>query len=165
MLALKSKLKEEDNPHIPPSDGVPVVIKPFRILISLLDKPEIGPVILESVLLSVFRRLKHEGDLFTRSSHQGGMGKSGHGAIPPENRLPTETLKTANLLFGSFEPYFIWDFIGRTFSQVCEQRTRLGAGNMKSDDVSLLELCSLVEFVLDIIALVSHVWVIMLSLF
>ena len=31
------------------------------------------------------------------------------------SKLPTETLKTANLLFGSFEPYFIWDFLARLF--------------------------------------------------
>ena len=141
---------------MPPSDGVPVVIKPFRILISLLDKPEIGPVILESVLLSVFRRLKYEGELYTQSSQQGEQGKSGLGPVPPENKLAIETLKTANLLFGSFEPYFIWDFIGRNFAHVCEQRNKFGAGNVVNDDVSLLELCDLVEFVLDIIALVRY---------
>uniref|UniRef100_A0A8D1QS61 DOP1 leucine zipper like protein A n=1 Tax=Sus scrofa TaxID=9823 RepID=A0A8D1QS61_PIG len=32
-------------------------LKPFRILISLLDKPELGPVILEDVLIEVFRTL------------------------------------------------------------------------------------------------------------
>ncbi|GFR99122.1 protein dopey-1 [Elysia marginata] len=138
---------------MPPADGVPVVIRPFRILISLLDKPEIGPVILESVLLSVFRRLKHEGELYTNLTGQGDLGRSGLGPIPPENKLATETLKTANLLFGSFEPYFIWDFIGRIFAQVCEQRNKLGGASLKNDEVSLVELCSLVEFVLDIIAL------------
>ncbi|XP_040977800.1 protein dopey-1 isoform X3 [Aquila chrysaetos chrysaetos] len=32
-------------------------LKPFRILISLLDKPELGPAILEDVLIEVFRTL------------------------------------------------------------------------------------------------------------
>ncbi|GFO47232.1 protein dopey-1 [Plakobranchus ocellatus] len=150
-MALKNKLQEEENPHMPPPDGVPVVIKPFRILISLLDKPEIGPVILDSVLLSVFRRLKHEGDVYQQQVGKGGL----RATLPPESKLATEILKTANLLFGSFEPYFIWDFIARVFTQVCEKRLRAGAdaADAKKEEVSLLELCSLVEFVLDIIAL------------
>nr|XP_019585106.1 PREDICTED: protein dopey-1 isoform X2 [Rhinolophus sinicus] len=35
-------------------------LKPFRILISLLDKPELGPVILEDVLIEVFRTLYYQ---------------------------------------------------------------------------------------------------------
>ncbi len=36
-------------------DGKPAALRPFRILISLLDKPEIGSNILEDVLIDIFR--------------------------------------------------------------------------------------------------------------
>ncbi|KAG2468580.1 DOP1 protein, partial [Polypterus senegalus] len=49
-------------------------LKPFRILISLLDKPELGPAILEDVLIEVFRTLhlqcKAELDLQIQSPFQ-----------------------------------------------------------------------------------------------
>ncbi|XP_065057535.1 protein dopey-1-like isoform X2 [Rhopilema esculentum] len=74
-------------------------LRPLRILISLLDKPEIGSPVLEEVLVEVFRALHHE-----CSVH-----------MTVEERLSTndELLKTANLLFNAFEPYFIWEFLER----------------------------------------------------
>lgn len=41
-------------------DGKPGVLRPFRILISLLDKPEIGSSILEDVLMDIFRYMYKE---------------------------------------------------------------------------------------------------------
>ncbi|CAL1528923.1 unnamed protein product [Lymnaea stagnalis] len=147
--ALKSKLMEEDTSSPSSSDGVLSVLKPFRILISLLDKPEIGPVIIENVLLSVFRRLKMEGASYTN-------GDPTKNCVPvtPESKLPLETLKTANLLFGSFEPYFLWDFIARMFQSACEQKQKDSDGlKNETEPVSIIELCSLVGFLLDVIAL------------
>uniref|UniRef100_A0AAY4AEP0 Dopey N-terminal domain-containing protein n=1 Tax=Denticeps clupeoides TaxID=299321 RepID=A0AAY4AEP0_9TELE len=57
-------------------------LKPFRILISLLDKPELGI------------KLR-------------------------ENKKTAELIKTANLLFNSFEPYYMWDYIARWFEECC----------------------------------------------
>ncbi|XP_012945131.1 protein dopey-1 [Aplysia californica] len=147
--ALKSKLMAVDGPSFSASDVQLGVLKPFRILISLLDKPEIGPVVIENVLLSVFRRLKVEGDLYAKTESSKTSGLS-------ESRLPLETLKTANLLFGSFEPYFIWDFIARMFSSACDQKNTGGettSGDSGGEVVAITELCQLVEFLLDVIAL------------
>ena len=41
-------------------DGKRAVLRPFRILISLLDKPEIGSSILEDVLIDIFRYMYKE---------------------------------------------------------------------------------------------------------
>ena len=130
-------------------DGQPSVLKPFRILISLLDKPEIGPVVIESVLLSVFRRLKNESELDSNVEMGQNSGQY--------NKLPVETLKTANLLFGSFEPYFIWDFLARIFTSACEQRSaeKEKASEVGGEPVSIMELCDLIGFLLEVIALVS----------
>ena len=40
-----------------PIDGKPGSLRPFRILISLLDKPEIGSAILEDVLIDIFQHM------------------------------------------------------------------------------------------------------------
>ncbi|XP_059152409.1 protein dopey-1-like [Physella acuta] len=147
VTALKTKLMEEDPFSSSSSDGLASVLKPFRILISLLDKPEIGPVIIENVLLSVFRRLKQDGTAHVSSD----AGKSL--LVTPETKLPLETLKTANLLFGSFEPYFLWDFIARMFAAACEQKQSGGKSDSQAEAVSVIELCQLVEFVLDVVSL------------
>ena len=46
--ALQKILKDASSAH-PPD------LKPYRVLISLLEKPEIGPIILDDILLDVFR--------------------------------------------------------------------------------------------------------------
>uniref|UniRef100_A0A2C9KBU5 Uncharacterized protein n=1 Tax=Biomphalaria glabrata TaxID=6526 RepID=A0A2C9KBU5_BIOGL len=153
VTALKAKLLEETSPStISSADGSYNMLKPFRILISLLDKPEIGPVIIENVLLSVFRRLKMEATLHGNNESVKQI------TLPPDSKLPLETLKTANLLFGSFEPYFLWDYIARMFSFACEQKQKEKLDSEKqnessADVVSIEEMCSLVGFLLDVISL------------
>ena len=73
-----------------------------------------------------------------------------------EKLLSTEIIKTANLLFGAFEPYFIWDFVSRTFEAACANS--LSNKNKKepsSDSISVSELSKLVEFLLDKLSIVS----------
>lgn len=65
---------------------VPVDLKPYKILISLLDKIEIGPVVLDHVLCDVIR---------TMSLSNGNI----------------EVYKSANLLFATFDPSYIWNFL------------------------------------------------------
>lgn len=143
------------------------VLKPFRILISLLDKPEIGPVILESVLLSVFRCLLRECKGVPEASVQSDTsrprknGKVSRESSDKDDQLGSEMIKTANLLFGSFEPYFIWDFVSRMFTSACDTtkmalRASVSSSHEANDSPSLLELCSIVEFLLDIVSLVSQ---------
>ncbi|KAJ3597369.1 hypothetical protein NHX12_000897, partial [Muraenolepis orangiensis] len=137
-------------------------LKPFRILISLLDKPELGPAILEDVLIEVFRTLhtqcRTELDLQSQSpfskdhSHLSGKLR--------ENKKTAELIKTANLLFNSFEPYYMWDYIARWFEECCRRTVNGGvrdvqrhAGSIDSPSLSLLEFCQLVDFLLDIVSL------------
>ena len=87
------------------------MLKPFRILVSLLDKAEIGPVIIEEVLLSVFRSLYQEGTC--QDEETLGSGNKSARQLVRDSKHVDELVKTANLLFGSFEAYFIWDYIGR----------------------------------------------------
>jgi len=36
-----------------------------------------------------------------------------------ENKKTAELIKTANLLFNSFEPYYMWDYIAHWFEECC----------------------------------------------
>lgn len=40
-----------------------------------------------------------------------------------ENKKTAELIKTANLLFNSFEPYYMWDYIARWFEECCRFAT------------------------------------------
>ncbi|XP_060608953.2 protein dopey-1 isoform X2 [Anolis sagrei] len=135
-------------------------LKPFRILISLLDKPELGPVILEDVLIEVFRTLytqcKTELDLQVESSFS-----KDHAQLSSklrENKKTAELIKTANLLFNSFEPYYMWDYIARWFEECCRRTLHarlqtVPAGGSEPAELPLTNFCLLVDFLLDIVSL------------
>ncbi|KAL8186202.1 UNVERIFIED_CONTAM: Protein dopey-1 [Gekko kuhli] len=139
-------------------------LKPFRILISLLDKPELGPVILEDVLIEVFRTLytqcKAELDLQVESSFS-----KDHAQLSSklrENKKTAELIKTANLLFNSFEPYYMWDYIARWFEECCRRtlharlQTLPGSGSEPAE-LPLTNFCLLVDFLLDIVSLETYI--------
>ena len=164
--ALKHKLTEKVD--VSDKEKKKSVLRPFRILISLLDKPEIGPVILENVLLSIFRCLhkEFESSKSFKISAQANKKDTSSDSLSAYDEL----LKTANLLFGTFEPYFIWDFTARMFEHACflggsksherlsKQSSRVSRqGSMKElpDQASVTELCQLVTFLLDILSLVG----------
>ncbi|XP_023060960.2 protein dopey-1 isoform X3 [Piliocolobus tephrosceles] len=139
-------------------------LKPFRILISLLDKPELGPVILEDVLIEVFRTLysqcKAELDLQTEPPFS-----KDHAQLSSklrENKKTAELIKTANLLFNSFEPYYMWDYVARWFEECCRRtlhaRLQMGPGDSNdSSELQLTNFCLLVDFLLDIVSLETYI--------
>lgn len=134
-------------------------LKPFRILISLLDKPELGPAILEDVLIEVFRTLytqcKAELDLQTQAPFSKDPAQLS--SKLRENKRTAELIKTANLLFNSFEPYYMWDYIARWFEECCRRtlHARLQTPNDSSNppELPLINFCLLVDFLLDIVSL------------
>ncbi|XP_075718188.1 protein DOP1A isoform X3 [Rhinoderma darwinii] len=139
-------------------------LKPFRILISLLDKPELGPAILEDVLIEVFRTLytqcKAELDLQTQTPFSKDPAQLS--SKLRENKRTAELIKTANLLFNSFEPYYMWDYIARWFEECCRrtlharlQRSCSDSGNLS--ELPLINFCLLVDFLLDIVSLETYI--------
>uniref|UniRef100_A0A8C4GJI3 DOP1 leucine zipper like protein A n=1 Tax=Dicentrarchus labrax TaxID=13489 RepID=A0A8C4GJI3_DICLA len=136
-------------------------LKPFRILISLLDKPELGPAILEDVLIEVFRTLHTQCRTELDLQNQSPFSKD-HTHLSSklrENKKTAELIKTANLLFNSFEPYYMWDYIARWFEECCRRtvnssmRAPRHAGSLDTPELSLVEFCQLVDFLLDIVSL------------
>ncbi|NWS47321.1 DOP1 protein, partial [Probosciger aterrimus] len=75
-----------------------------------------------------------------------------------ENKKTAELIKTANLLFNSFEPYYMWDYIARWFEECCRRtlhaRLQTGpGGGSEQSELPLTNFCLLVDFLLDIVSL------------
>lgn len=77
----------------------PVDLKPYRIMVSLLDKAEIGSAVLDYVLCDIIR---------TMSLSVGNV----------------EVIKSSNLLFATFDPAYIWSFMTTMFEKSCKKVTR-----------------------------------------
>ncbi|XP_011306689.1 protein dopey-1 homolog isoform X2 [Fopius arisanus] len=122
-------------------DEQPLDLKPYRILVSLLDKPDIGPVILDDILYEVFRT-------FSNACSQS-----------LEKPLKShEVVKSANLLFSTLEPSYVWVHCGHLFDMACDSRHRgrpPGVDEVKavaSGAPGLLEVCHLTEFLLETVS-------------
>lgn len=94
-------------------------LKPFRILVSLLDKPEIGPQVVENLFLEVIRAFYsycHDvlgPDLRLSYTQSGNLLTS----TIKENRHASEIVKTVNLLVSSLSTDFLWDYMARCFEE------------------------------------------------
>ncbi|XP_015219301.2 protein dopey-2 [Lepisosteus oculatus] len=143
----------------PDVENVQLYLKPFRIMISLLDKPEIGPQITGDLLLEVIRAFYGYckdmlgDDLQLSSSHSGNQLSS----KIKENKNASEIIKTANMLISSLSTEYLWDYMTRCFESCLsmgisedQSATRL---NDRSPLPSVSELCTLIMFLLDVIPL------------
>lgn len=122
---------------IPTSD-----LKPYKILLSLLDKVEIGPVVLDAILIDVIRTVALADDC-------------------------SEVKKSVNTLFGNFDPSYIWNFLTNQFENACQrpgtEKSRTLPDEMKpsqcfacevdSGEPSVIEVCYLTEQLLEILSL------------
>ncbi|XP_013389897.1 LOW QUALITY PROTEIN: protein dopey-1-like [Lingula anatina] len=183
VLALKSVLSEErgseEEKENRGKQTLSAGLKPFRILISLLDKPEIGSSVVEDVLVEVFRCLyrecavelqsklskKSRGDIYREgsiSSMDMGAFHSTENNVRKHDRLSNELIKTANLFFGTFEPYFLWDFLTKTFENVCKakeptaEKGKPKFGAALNSNLGVSEFCSLASFLLDTVTLETY---------
>ena len=150
-------------------DGKPTNLRPFKILISLLDKPEVGSVIIEDVLVEIFRCMYRECMALGSEDHREGTDVTHHRMAASsrngkrrdarqrlqEKVLNSEVIKTANLLFGTFETYFIWDFLARLFERSCCNAAQVRKGKMGMGEPCVTELCILIDFLMDKVSLVS----------
>ncbi|XP_069964516.1 protein DOP1 homolog [Bactrocera oleae] len=129
----------------------PVDVKPYRIMVSLLDKAEIGSAVLDHVLCDIIRTMS-----LSSSSN-------------------SEVVKSANLLFATFDPVYIWSFMTSMYDKSCKKTNKFmtrsqSRGKLSrsisrssnetkfqcevgSGDPSLVEICYLTEFLLETISL------------
>ncbi|KAK9507537.1 hypothetical protein O3M35_007370 [Rhynocoris fuscipes] len=119
-------------------------LKPYKLLVSLLDKHEIGNIIVDDILFEIFRLLYLCYNVDSKSSNA------------------SELLKCANLLFGSLEPRYLWQYIGKLFSIACTKNSSASVDlenpvkRVSSGDPGIVEICTLTEFLLDIVSLETY---------
>uniref|UniRef100_A0A452V4C4 DOP1 leucine zipper like protein B n=1 Tax=Ursus maritimus TaxID=29073 RepID=A0A452V4C4_URSMA len=92
-------------------------LKPFRVLVSLLDKPEIGPRVVGNLFLEVIRAFYSYCRDALGSDLKLSYTQSGNSLISAikENRNASEIVKTVNLLITSLSTDFLWDYMTRCF--------------------------------------------------
>lgn len=117
-------------------------LRPYKILLSLLDKVEIGPVVLDSILIDVIRTVALADDC-------------------------SEVKKSVNTLFGNFDPSYIWNFLTNQIESACQRlanedsrklpeelkMNQCFANEVDSGEPSVIEICYLTEHLLDILSL------------
>ena len=166
------------------------LLKPFRILLNLLDKPEIGSAILEDVLVEVFKNLFFSYQHFNPKEKAENKAGSEKAAVkrteaakqssPRENHME-ELIKTGNLLFNTFEPYFMWQHIAKLLVS-CNRRShglednypigesnpdvkiptgenepegKSSNGEEVDEKLEIFDVIRLTDFILNIVALVG----------
>ncbi|XP_072393465.1 protein DOP1 homolog isoform X2 [Diabrotica undecimpunctata] len=156
------------------STETPIDIKPYRLLISLFDKPQIGTVILDNILCDVFRTLylscwyqqKNKNSAVRCVSFTGDLTslKNEENVLSKQfvNKNCPELIKNANLLFNTLQRHYIWSYIEKLFVEAVRNiktykyRDRNQVSEIGSGPPHILELCILTDFLLDIIPIESY---------
>lgn len=132
-------------------------LKPFRILISLLDKPEIGPPVVGDLFLEVIRAFYSYCKDILGSDLKLSYSQSDN-VLPSaikKNKNASEIVKTVNLLITSLSTDFLWDYMTSCFEDCFRNKslqTPLPTMNT-STLATVSELCTLLVFLLDVIPL------------
>ncbi|XP_064183737.1 protein dopey-2 [Anguilla rostrata] len=141
------------------TESIVAYLRPFRIILSLLDKPEIGPQITGELMLEVVRAfyrycremLGEDADL--SSSFTGNQMTS----KIKENKNASEIIKTVNMLISSMSTEYLWDYMSKCFqASLSAQASGDSATIMLMDSSappSVSELSSLILFLLDVVPL------------
>ncbi|XP_054721369.1 protein dopey-1-like [Uloborus diversus] len=134
----------------------------YRLLISLLDRPEISSVIVDDILMDIFRSLYLTCNFLEKNP------------VACEKKLQKhlkdcgELKKAANLLFGTLEPSYLWDYSAKHFENSCQisisenqrndisREKKLEVLKVGSGNPNLKELCCLVSFLLDVVSLETY---------
>uniref|UniRef100_A0A8C5IHB1 DOP1 leucine zipper like protein B n=1 Tax=Junco hyemalis TaxID=40217 RepID=A0A8C5IHB1_JUNHY len=142
-------------PEADPEEQHQAYLKPFRILISLLDKPEIGPQVVGDLFLEVLRAFYSYCKDTLGSDLKLSYNQSGNtlASAIKENKNASEIVKTVNLLITSLSTDFLWDYLTKCFED-CFRCLCCALKNAISDaPPTISELCTLLVFLLDVIPL------------
>ncbi|NXD35723.1 DOP2 protein, partial [Copsychus sechellarum] len=152
IVILHQKFPESD-----PEEQHQAYLKPFRILISLLDKPEIGPQVVGDLFLEVLRAFYSYCKDTLGSDLKLSYNQSGNtlASAIKENKNASEIVKTVNLLITSLSTDFLWDYLTKCFED-CFRNKSTGLRyplESVSTPPTISELCTLLVFLLDVIPL------------
>lgn len=151
--ALINILKQKSDP-----DNVTGCLRPFRIIISLLDKPEIGPVVLSSVLLEVIRAFYSHcremlGEEIITSSELSGNQLA---SKIKGNKNASEIIKTVNMLVSSINSEYLWEYMTRRFCTSLSEKDDPPTPPQQDRShpaPSVTEMSNLIIFLLDVLPL------------
>ncbi|KAM9388609.1 protein DOP1B [Phaethornis superciliosus] len=132
-------------------------LKPFRILISLLDKPEIGPQVVGDLFLEVIRAFYSYCKDALGCDLKLSYNQSGNilASAIKENKSASEIVKTVNLLITSLSTDFLWVYMTKCFEDYFRSKSaqmRYPLENIITPP-TISELCTLLVFLLDVIPL------------
>ncbi|NXB85355.1 DOP2 protein, partial [Vidua chalybeata] len=147
----------QKSPESDPEEQHQAYLKPFRILISLLDKPEIGPQVVGDLFLEVLRAFYSYCKDTLGSDLKLSYNQSGNtlASAIKENKNASEIVKTVNLLITSLSTDFLWDYLTKCFEDCFRNKStgvRYPLENV-STPPTISELCTLLVFLLDVIPL------------
>ncbi|NXO77391.1 DOP2 protein, partial [Sitta europaea] len=147
----------QEFPESDPEEQHQAYLKPFRILISLLDKPEIGPQVVGDLFLEVLRAFYSYckdtlGSDLKLSYNQSGSTLA---SAIKENKNASEIVKTVNLLITSLSTDFLWDYLTKCFEDCFRSKSTGMRYPLESVSTppTISELCTLLVFLLDVIPL------------
>lgn len=135
--------------------GLHVYLKPFRILLSLLDKPEIGPPVVGDLFLEVIRAFYAYCRDALGTDIRLSYGQTGSQLISAikENKNASEIVKTVNLLITSLSTDFLWDYMTVCFEQSFRKNVNATDSKYVGRPPGVSEICTLLVFLLDVIPL------------
>lgn len=157
--ALINIIKQKDMESDP--EKVVGYLRPFRILMSLLDKPEIGPVVLSNVLLELVRAFYSycREMLGEEAINSSGLSGNQLASKIKENKNASEIIKTMNMLMSSMNSEYLWEYMTRRFCTALSSKDdppKPPQQDCTHPATSVTEMCHLIIFLLDIIPLELH---------
>ncbi|XP_034430111.1 protein dopey-2 [Hippoglossus hippoglossus] len=152
-------LKQKDVENNP--ENVIGYLRPFRIIVSLLDKPEIGPAVLSSVLLEVVRAFYSYCREILEEESITNSGLSGNQLASKikENKNASEIIKAVNMLVSSMNSEYLWEYMTRRFcTSLREKDDPLTPPRQDCSHPapSVSEMSTLIIFLLDVLPLELH---------
>ncbi|XP_022650868.1 protein dopey-1-like isoform X3 [Varroa jacobsoni] len=137
------------------------VLSPYRVLTALMDRNEISAFILDDILIDVFRSLYLECHTARKLREDHDLRKSkGHHRKVAKHTSEVDIIKAANLFFCNLEQKYLWGYLAKEFKMACDhchmpdQKSPVGA--VGSGRPLLLEVCRLLEFLLEVATLDSY---------
>ncbi|XP_034549509.1 protein dopey-2 [Notolabrus celidotus] len=154
--ALISILKQKSDP-----ENVTGCLRPFRIIMSLLDKPDIGPVVLSSVLLEVVRAFHSycREMLGEETITSSGLAGNQLASKIKENKNSSEVIKTMNMLVSTMNSEYLWEYMTRRFCTALSNKDDPPTPPQQDRShpaPSVTEISNLVIFLLDVLPLELH---------